>query len=219
MSILSQLAAEIVGAAAPLTQAPDDTSSEGDWSTLVPASNGGLDAASAHHTDDDDSHGTSPCSPCLSSSPPPFVAPDMIDQPLPANITVMSWREQQQFREQLMRVPGLYACWRMRGSISSNSAQNQFSEHLLTGHVTRFEIVFAYTGLHRQVSCLYTTHEFGVVFREAPLRLPHVCFCKDGHQVCLVDGADAWSAMHRHFHFKFMPSLLVATVKTYEQAH
>jgi hypothetical protein len=222
MSILSQLAAEIrvATAAAPLTQAPDDTSSESDWSALIPApqrwSTG--DAANARNSAHDDSHESSPCSPCLSSTPPPFVAPDMLDLPPPTYLTAMPWIEQQQCREQLMRALGLYACWRIRRSISLYSAQSQFNEHLLAGRVTKFELVYAYVGLHREVSCLYTICEFDVVFREAPLRIPRVHFRQDGEEVRLVKGADAWNAMHRHFHFKFMPFLLMATAKTVEQA-
>jgi hypothetical protein len=224
MSILSQLAAAT--AAAPLTQAPDDTSSESDWSALIPApqpsgpswSTG--DAVGAHNSDDDDSHDSSPCSPCMSSTPPSFVAPDMLDSSPPVCLTAMPWLEQQQYTEQLMRVPGLYACWRMYRSMSihSNSAQNQFNEHLLAGRVTKFELVYAYVGLHREVSCLYTICGFGVVFREAPLRNPSMSFRKDGKEVRLIEGADAWSAMHRHFHFKLMPFLLLATIKSIQQA-
>ena len=119
-----------------------------------------------------------------------------------------------------MRAPGLYACWRMRRIIAmySNSARNQFNEQLLAGRVTRFELIFAYVGLHREVSCLYTILGFGSAFREAPLQTPHVCFREDGREMHLVEGAPAWRAMHRHFHLTFMPYLLLATAKTVEQA-
>lgn len=226
--MLSQLAAEIAAAAGPLTQAPDDPSPESDWNALIPVPQPpGLswstataasahNAARAHNSDDDDSQGTSSYSPCLSCTPPPFIAPDMLDWSPPVCLTAIPWHEQQQCREQLIRVPGLYACWRMRRSVLSysNSMQGQFNEHLMAGRVTRFELIFAYVGLHREVSCLYTIHGFGVVFREAPLRSPHLCFREDGKEVRLVEGVDAWSTMYRHFDFKFMPFLLLATVKT-----
>jgi hypothetical protein len=147
----------------------------------------------------------------------------MLDPPpSPVRLAVMPWREQQQCREQLMRTPGLYACWCMRRVVSmySDSAQNRFNEHLLAGRVTRFELVFAYVGLRREVICFYTTiHEFGTAFREVPLRIPHVRFREDGQEVHLVEGALAWNAMLRHFHIKFMPFLLFATAKSLGQAH
>lgn len=205
----------------PLTQAPDDTSetSEADWSTLVPelkpsrpswsSASAVLTSAHSVNNDDDDNHiiDSSPYSPCLSSTPPPFVAPDMLDLSPPECLAVMPWHEQQQFRNQLIHVPGLYACWYMRRTDSKYSAQTQFNEHLLAGRVTKFELVHSYVGLHREVSCLYTICGFGVVFREAPLRTPHLHFYNDGKEVRLIEGADAWSAMYRHFHFQFMPFL------------
>ena len=125
----------------------------------------------------------------------------------------MPWREQQQCREQLIHTPGLYACWRMRRMVSmqSDSGRNEFHEHLLAGRVTRFELVFAYAGLRREVSCVYTILESEVTFREVPLRAPHVRFRKGGQEVQLIEGASAWSVMHRHFHLQFLPFLLLGT--------
>jgi hypothetical protein len=114
MSILSQLAAEIAAAAAtaaaPLTQAPDDVSSESvsRSSAVIPAAARRsvrlsslpavtAAASSADHDSGGDSRDAGSCSPCLSSTPPPFVAPDMLD-PLPPvrlGLAVMPWREQQ----------------------------------------------------------------------------------------------------------------------------
>ena len=225
MSILSQLAAEIAAAAAaaPLTQPPDASSSDSDLSALIPVlrppsfSSSRAAAASVHDHGGDDVSEASSCSPCLSSTPPPFVPPDMLDTSPPASLTVMTWREQQQCREQLIRAPGLYACSRMRHMVSmhTGSARNQFHEHLLAG----FELVFAYAGLRREVSCVYTILEGEVIFREVPLRAPHVRFREDGQEVQLVEGAAAWSIMHRHFHLQFMPFLLLGTAKLGRQAH
>jgi len=135
----------------------------------------------------------------------------------------MPWLEQQQYREQLLRAPGLYACWRMRriACIYSNSARSEFNTHLLAGRVTRFELIFTYVGLRRAVSCLYTILGCGVVFREVPLHTPHVRFREDGREMHLLDheGLPAWNAMHRHFHLALMPFLLVATATSVEQAH
>jgi len=149
MSTLSQLAAEIAAAAAaaPLTQAPDDIPSEGDPNAFPSAprpselSSSAAAAASVRDYGSDDGHDAPPCSPRLSSTPPPFVAPDMLEPSPPARLTVMPWREQQQCREHLLRAPGLYACWRMHRIVAmySNSAQNQFHERLLSARITRFE--------------------------------------------------------------------------------
>jgi len=249
MSILSQLAAKIAAsaaaAAAPLTQPPtdpNDASSDSHCELSIPAaalipaprpsssSSPPTDAASVHDRSDDDAHEASVCSPCLSSTPPPFVAPDMhmLDTPPPApsaSVTVMPWREQQQCREQLIRAPGLYASWCMRRMVSMHSVdsariRNDFSKLLVAGRVTRFELVFAYNaGLRREVTCCYTILESEVVFREMPLRAPHVRFCQDGKEVQLVEGAAAWSVMHCHFHLQFMPFLLLGTAKPVRQAH
>jgi hypothetical protein len=229
MSALSQLATDMAAAAAaPLTQPPDDTSLDSDLHALTPApqpsSSSSLPTRAAstqnHSNDDSHVHEAPPCSPCLSSTPPPFVAPDMLDTPIPTSLAVMPWREQQQCREQLIRSPGLYACWRMRRMVAmySNSALSEFHEHLLAGRVTRFELVFAYVGLRREVSCLYTILGCGVAFREAPLLTPLVHFREDGQEVQMIDAAPVWTAMHRHFHLTFMPHLLVATVKSVRQA-
>jgi hypothetical protein len=230
MSALSQLAAEIAAdtataaAAAPLTQAPDDASSASDVSALTPAprpSDSGLSSSAAAATSapdysNDDSHDASSCSPCLSSTPPPFVAPDMLDSSPPVCLTVMHRSEQQEYREQLMLAPGLYACWRMRRMVTmySSSARYQFHTYLLGGRVTQFELVHAYVGLHREVSCLYTVLGCGVVFRESPLQTPLVHFREDGQELRSVDGALAWNSIHRHFDLTFMPYLLLATAKS-----
>jgi hypothetical protein len=127
-------------------------------------------------------------------------------------IAAMPWHEQQRCRKGLLRAPGLHARWRMRRTVVvySSGAQSQFSEHLLAGHVTGFEIVFAYAGLHREVSCCYTIREAGgLVLCEAPLRIPHVRFTEDGQEAHLVHGASAWQIMHRHFHLRLMPFLLL----------
>ena len=100
----------------------------------------------------------------------------------------------------------------------SDSARYQFNEQLLAGRVTRFELVFAYVGLHREVSCLYTLLGSDSSFREAPLQTPHVCFREDGREMLLVEGAPAWRAIHRHFHLTFMPFLLLATPKSVRHA-
>jgi len=143
----------------------------------------------------------------------------LLDTSPPASLTVMTWREQQQCREQLIRAPGLYACWRMRHmtSMHSDSARNEFSKLLLAGRVTTFELVYAYAGLRREVSCCYTILESEVAFREVPLRVPHVHFREDGQEVQLVEGAAAWSVMHRHFYLQFMPFLLLGTAKPVRQ--
>ena len=119
MSILSQLATEIAAAAAAassLTQAPDadDAPSESSLSERIPSfrqstsSTSHAAAANAHDHGDSESHEASACSPCLSSTPQPFLASDMPDGSPPARLAVMPQHEQQQCREQLMRVPGLY---------------------------------------------------------------------------------------------------------------
>jgi hypothetical protein len=138
------------------------------------------------------------------------------------HLAVMPWREQQQYREQLMRVPGLYACWCMRRcsvSMYSNSAQGVFDQHLVAGRVTRFELIFAYVGLRREVNCFYTILDFNTIFREVPLRIPHLHFREDGQEVHLVEGAPAWNAILRDFHVKLLPFLLVATVKSLDHDH
>ena len=224
MSVLSQLAAEIAASvsSAPLTQLPDDASSASSDQLSTPISaprptrlrsSPAAVVASALDNGDDDSL-------CLSSTPPPFVAPDMLDSaPSIEHLSVMPWSEQQQCREQLMRTPGLYASWCMRRIVSmySDSARNEFNEHLLAGRVTKFELVFAYLGLRREVSCLYTIVGIDATFREVPLRTPHVHFCEDGQEVDFVEGTPAWHAMHRYFNFKFMPYLLLATAKPMRQ--
>jgi hypothetical protein len=141
--------------------------------------------------------------------------------PAPSScLAVTPWREQQQCREQLIRSPGLYACWRMRRMVSmySDSARNEFHTHLLAGRVRRFELVFAYVGLRREVSCLYTILGCEVAFREVPLRTPHVRFREDGQEVQWVEHTLAWSAMQRHFHMTLMPYLLLGTAHSVKQA-
>jgi hypothetical protein len=98
----------------------------------------------------------------------------------------------------------------------SDSAQSEFNDHLLAGRVTKFELVFAYVGLRREVTCFYTILGFGAAFREIPLRNPHVQFREDGQEMHFVADApgSVWSAVHRHFHFKFMPYLLLAMTKS-----
>ena len=102
-------------------------------------------------------------------------------------------------------------------SMYSDSARNEFNEHLLAGRVTKFELVFAYLGLRREVSCLYLIVGIDATFREVPLRTPHVHFREDGQEVDFVKGTPAWRAMHRYFNFKFMPYLLLATAKPMRQ--
>jgi hypothetical protein len=241
MSVLSQLAANskvaaataaTAAAAAPLTQPQDDASSDIDLNALAPApcpsrsDSSCACPANAHHHSNNNSHDASPCSPCLSSTPPPFVAPDMLDTvtPTSASFAVMPRHEQEQCREQLIRTPGLYACWRMQTvTMYSSNGRNKFHEHLLAGRVVRFELVSAYVGLCRQVSCLYTILECEIALREAPLQVPHVRFREDGQvlEVLQLDDhedASAWSVMHRHFHLQFIPFLLVGKTKSVEQA-
>jgi len=103
-------------------------------------------------------------------------------------------------------------------STHSDSARNQFHEHLLAGRVTRFELVFAYVGLRRELSCFYTILESEATFREVPLRVPQVRFREDGQEVQLVESATDWNVMHRHFHFQFMPFLILGTAKLTRQA-
>ena len=40
-----------------------------------------------------------------------------------------------------------------------NSARNEFQVHLLMDCINKFELVYAYVGLRREVSCLYTMLE------------------------------------------------------------
>lgn len=129
----------------------------------------------------------------------------------------MPLREQQQCREQLLRAPGLYACWRMQRMVAKNSdsARNQFQKHLLMGRVNKFELVYAFVGLHREVSCLYTILGCEVAFREIPLRALLLRFREDGQEVQVAeDGTPAWTAMHRHYHLTLMPFLLMGTAKS-----
>lgn len=223
MSELSQLAAEIAvaAAAAPFTQPLDGVSSASNLSALTARSSLSAVAAVSVNNGDDGSHDASSCSPYLSSTPPPFVAPDMHDLQPSTRLTVMPPHEQQQYREQLMRAPGLYACWLMRRIVARNSSnvRNEFNEHLLAGRVTTFEFVFAYTGLRREVSCLYTILGVDAAFRETPLQVPHVRFRDDGQEMHLVgEGVRAWREIHCQFQLKFMPYLLQATANSARQA-
>jgi hypothetical protein len=97
----------------------------------------------------------------------------------------------------------------MRHVIPKQSSE--FSAHLLTGRVVKFELVFGYIGLRRYVSCYYTILEFDDIFREIPLHNPLVSFREDGQEVWLVNpaGAPAWQVMISRFRLKFMPYLLL----------
>ena len=173
----------------------------------------------ANNSHNHDHINTSPDSPCLSITPPPFVAPNMLDSPVPfpASLTVLPWPEQQPLREQLICAPGLLARWRMHRivAIYSDNALNTFSQQLLGDRVSSFELVLTYAGLHMQkISCLYTIAGANAVFCESPLHAPHVRFSEDGQVLNLIQGARAWNAMHRDFELKFIPSLLLACSTT-----
>ena len=88
-------------------------------------------------------------------------------------------------------------------------ARGKFSEHLLAGRVTKFEVVFAYIGLRREVSCFFTITGLDAVLREVPLRIPLVRFREDGQEVQLTNSAEGW----RHFEMKLLPYLLLATAR------
>lgn len=115
-----------------------------------------------------------------------------------------------------MQMPGLYTQWCMCRvqSTRANSAQGEFCTHLLADRVSRFELVFAYSGLCREVICVYTILGLNVLFRESPLRSPHVRFGEDRQEVQLVEGTSAWRAMHNRFDLKLMPNLLLAEAKS-----
>ena len=242
MSLLSQWAVETAAAAAarhapavsltaPSTQPPDhdcnchscawpsDATSSAPQPADPVAKTPPVSSTEAH------THDASPNldldSPCLSHTPPPFIAPNMLDPPVPfpASLSVLPAPEQQRLREQRMRVPGqaLYArWWRDRyAAIYSSSALHQFSKLLLADRVSFFEIVFTYIGTFRRIKCVYTVVGSHDIFHESPLLAPHVYFSEDGQELRLfqLEGAAAWNAMHRRFELKLMPSLLLATAK------